>query len=68
MNLEQERQAQAKRDEDRIRELDEAVCGLNQHISKIEGDCTGTSGSSSCPRTQQIKTVHHGVHDPVISR
>jgi hypothetical protein len=36
MNPEQERQAQAKRDEDSIRELDEDLLFLNWQISKLE--------------------------------
>jgi hypothetical protein len=36
MNPKQEQQAQAKRDEDRIRELDEELRFLNWQISKLE--------------------------------
>jgi hypothetical protein len=36
MNPKQEQQAQAKRDEDRIRQLDEDLRFLNWQISKIE--------------------------------
>ena len=36
MNPEQERQAQAKRDEDRIHELDQDLRFLNWQLSKLE--------------------------------
>ena len=36
MNPEQERQAQAKRDEDRIRELDEELRFLNWQLCQLE--------------------------------